>query len=137
MSEPHVFVVALPRGLELVTANDRHHFMKKARIVAGIRNAAGWQAKVCRIPGLDRARIDAVYCPPSNRVRDAANLHPAVKAAIDGIVTDAGVLPGDDDRYVVGPFVTIGVIDVIAKAEGRRWGSLVLTITELPGEDPS
>lgn len=38
---------------------------------------------------------------PNNRIRDCHNLTPTAKPAIDGLV-DAGVLPDDDDRYVLG-----------------------------------
>lgn len=55
----------------------------------------------------------------TNRRRDVGNLYPTVKACLDGIVSDAKVLPDDDDRHVVGPDIRPG-----AKAE-----KFTLTIT--------
>lgn len=53
---------------------------------------------------LQRARIVVTFRFPTGRVRDCMNLYPyVVKPLVDGMVTDAGLLPGDDDRYLIGP----------------------------------
>lgn len=51
---------------------------------------------------LQRAWIFATMTWPDNRKRDAANWHGTYKAALDGAVA-AGLLPGDDDRHLIGP----------------------------------
>ncbi|MGH3503177.1 MAG: hypothetical protein ACRDQA_20120, partial [Nocardioidaceae bacterium] len=77
------------------------------------------------IPHLQRAHIVAVYQPPDRRRRDPANLYPAVKACVDGLV-DARVLPDDDAAHVVGPDMRLAPI--------ARGGRLTLHITDLTEE---
>jgi crossover junction endodeoxyribonuclease RusA len=50
------------------------------------------------IPHMGRARITLEYVPRDTRRRDALNLAPTLKAAVDGIV-DAGILVDDDDAH--------------------------------------
>lgn len=56
-------------------------------------------AKEQKVPNLGRAYIDIYQWCRDNRMPDPGACYPAVKAAIDGLV-DAGVLAGDDGRYV-------------------------------------
>lgn len=51
------------------------------------------------IPRLDMVDLLFAFRFPNELHRDTHNLTPVVKAAIDGLV-DAGVMKGDDDRYV-------------------------------------
>lgn len=92
----------------LLTANQRFHWAEKARRVAywrdlarvtalGARHAAGLPA-----PALQRAHVLAVITWPTNHRRDVSNWHPTIKACVDGIA-DAGWLPDDNDRHVIGP----------------------------------
>ena len=120
-----------PPGMKLLNANDRPHYMARARIVADIRGQAGWLAKAAKIPHLQRARIDGIYEPPTRHNRDRSNLHPTLKAAVDGIVSDAHVLPDDSDAYLDGPHMHIGDV--------RKPARFVVVITELlnPSENPS
>lgn len=41
---------------------------------------------------------------PTNHRRDSANLYPTAKALLDGVV-DAGLLPGDHDGTIEGPWI--------------------------------
>ena len=114
----------MPAGMDLLNANDRDgHWARRSRITTGLRQIAGWTARAQGVPPLQRAHILAVYEPPDKRKRDAANLYPSFKACIDGIVTDAGVLPDDDAAHLDGPDMRIG------KKHPR--GRLVLHITEV------
>jgi hypothetical protein len=75
-----------------------------------------------KVPRLERVSVVVEYQPPDRRHRDADNISPAGKAALDGIVA-ARCLAGDDKRYVAGVRCTIG--EVFPK------GRLVLHLTEV------
>ena len=79
-----------------------------------------------REPPLERAYVEGVYEPPDRRRRDPANLYPSFKAAIDGALVDAGVLPDDDAKHLVGPDMRLG--------DPYPGGRLVLIIHELTEE---
>ena len=122
--EPRTWTIEMPAGMDLLNANDRDgHWARRQRITTGLRQIAGWTARAQNIPPLQRAHILAVYEPPDRRKRDAGNLYPSFKACIDGIVTDAGVLPDDDSTHLDGPDMRIG--------EKFPRGRLVLHITEV------
>jgi len=131
MPDPRVFVIELPPGLELLNSNDRRNRYAETRVRKCIRESAWGAAKKQKVPLLERVHIIGVHRPVNNRVRDAANLYPSFKAAVDGIV-QAGVLINDDDAHVVGPDMVTGPIDQVAKARKLRHGSLLLVLTELP-----
>ena len=114
------FTVQLPAGIELLNANRRIHWRRRAEITKSIREAT---AHLCvHVPALKRAQIVAEYRPPDRRRRDVHNLYPSAKAAVDGLV-DMGVLPDDSDRYLIGPDMRAGEVE--------PGGRLVLHITEL------
>jgi len=114
----------MPAGMALLNSNDRDgHWGRRQRITDPLRVTAGWLAAQQRIPRLQRAHIAAVYQPPDRRRRDPANWYPSFKACIDGIVSDAGVLPNDDADHLDGPDMRLG--------EPYPRGRLVLIITEV------
>lgn len=115
------WAVELPAGLPLLNANRRVHWRVRHERTKAIREAAYLLARG-QVPALTRAQVIAEYRPPDRRRRDVHNLYPSAKAAVDGLV-DAGVLPDDSDRYLIGPDMRCG--DVEPK------GQLVLHITEL------
>lgn len=94
---PRTWRIELPAGMDLLNANHRLHWAKKARTTRAIRFAACCIARSNLVPQLERAHVEGVYEPPDRRRRDPANLYPSFKAAIDGALVDAGVLPDDDD----------------------------------------
>lgn len=118
------YVVELPAGLQLMNANDRHHWTKRSNLTASIRSVARGQAK--GIPKLDKVKIRAIYKAPDNRRRDVSNLFPSVKAAVDGLV-DAGILKDDNDRYVVS-------LEMVRSPENVRGGQLIIEIIEVQDE---
>jgi Holliday junction resolvase RusA-like endonuclease len=67
-------------------------------------------------------KIQAIFHPPDNRRRDTANIYPSVKSVIDGVV-DAGVIPDDNDKYVLSV--------EMARGENVPRGQLELIITEV------
>lgn len=116
----------MPAGMELLNSNDRDgHWARRKRITAALRETAAWLARAQRIPRLERAHVLAFYEPPDRRKRDPGNWYPSFKACIDGIVADAGVLAGDDAKYLDGPDPRLG--------DRHPGGRIVLVITELTG----
>ena len=122
---PRTWTIALPAGTELLNSNDRLHWRAKARITAELRRTAGWLAQAARVPHLERVHILAVLEPPDRRRRDPANIYPAVKACVDGLV-DVRVLDDDDAEHLDGPDMRLGGV--------HPGGRLVLIITEMTGE---
>lgn len=88
--------------LDAVNANERLHYHAKAQKTKAWRSAANLAAETAGVPALDRARIVITVSFPDKRRRDVHNLYPTAKAIVDGLV-DAGVLPDDDDRRLIGP----------------------------------
>lgn len=121
--------IELPPGMELITSNHRsNHWGPRQRMTAAIKGAAIILTREAKIPHLQRVAIVAEFRPPPGRrriVREAHNLAPSVKAAIDGVMA-AGVIRDDSDKYVAEVTFRCG--------EPHPLGQLVLIITELPEE---
>ena len=123
--EPRTWTLELPPGTALLNANQRLHWAERGKRVRVIRNAAWVLARQQKIPQIDKATVLVTYRPqPSTRRRDAGNLAPSAKAAIDGL-TDAGVWPDDNSEHVLSETYVIG--------EMIPGSQLVLTITEVNG----
>jgi hypothetical protein len=124
-TEPRTWRIEMPVGAELLSANHRFHWRQKARITKQLRTDAFWLAKAAKVPPLKRVHVTCIYQPPESRgVRDVANLAPSAKAAVDGALVDAGVIPDDSDTYMTGPDMRRG--------EACPGGRLVLILAELP-----
>lgn len=93
-----VIHLAISREVVL-SANKAKHWAVKARHVKVIRDMAFIMAKHHRFPPMEKAAIEVEVTWPDSKVRDASNLAPTAKAAIDGFV-DAGLLTDDSDKYV-------------------------------------
>lgn len=91
-------VIELPYDSPPIRSNQRHHWAKKAKLVAAVRLVArACGAKVERIDG--PVVVSMVWTVPDKRRRDVGASSPSLKAAIDGLV-DAGVLLADDSTVV-------------------------------------
>lgn len=99
--------LAFPAGYDLLSANDRHHYRTKAKIVAQIRKDVAVLARAQHFPKLTVVRITAVLHPRDKRHQDSDNVQPTVKAAVDELVAQ-GYLPGDDERYVLSTTYMLG-----------------------------
>ncbi len=96
-----LYELRLPWTKPPLSANDRHHWRRKAAIVATVRGttaglvmAADWPVEA------DHITVGLHYWPRDNRRRDADNLVvPLFKALVDGLV-DARVVVDDDDSHV-------------------------------------
>lgn len=84
----------------LLTSNMRLHWQSKAIRTRAIRDMACVMARHERPAKMQAATCVVEVQWPDNRRRDAHNLQPTVKAAIDGIVGDYGLLPSDSDLHL-------------------------------------
>ena len=113
----------------VLTSNQRLHWAEKNRRTQGIRDMALVWARHDRPAKMQAATLEVVVAwPRLKRIRDAHNVQPSAKAAIDGIVGDYGLLPGDDDRYLKA--VTFTAADEPTTLPGVA-AYLTLTFTEV------
>jgi crossover junction endodeoxyribonuclease RusA len=82
-----------------LSANHRVHWRKKAELVAMVRDSVAWRAKQAHIGRQDHIVVALHFAPQDKRRRDASNLMPTQKAAVDGLVL-AGVVEDDTARWV-------------------------------------
>ncbi|HEX8489339.1 MAG TPA: hypothetical protein VF642_12395 [Propionibacteriaceae bacterium] len=101
--------LTLPAVDTPLTANQRLDRHDRARITKNWRLMAALQARKAAPMQHAHATFYVSHGDAHRRKRDVANWSPTAKAAIDGC-TDAGVLPGDDDRYIVGPDPRLGPV---------------------------
>ena len=93
----------------LLTANDKHHWARKAALTKQLRLWGYLLAREGQGDArlhLTRARVEFEFAYPDRRRRDRHNLAPTVKALMDGLI-DAGLLPDDADRFLDGPHTII------------------------------
>lgn len=109
----------------LLTANDKHHWARKAALTKQLRRWGYLLARegqgVARLH-LTRARVEFEFAYPDRRRRDRHNLAPTVKAMMDGLI-DAGLLPDDADRFLDGPHTIVA--DRLA---GKRLGQTMYEV---------
>lgn len=106
---------AVPTG-RILNANQRLHWSKRAAMTKLLRVEASLHAH--GLAPMQRAHLTVAVGWPDKRRRDAMNLHPTIKACVDGFV-DAGLLSDDDDSRLTGP-------DLRPFVAGRK-GYVVLT----------
>lgn len=104
--------VAVPAA-EVANANDarREHWAVKSRKARALRARGALAYRLAGSPRMDRVRCVVHVYYPDRRKRDVANLHPTVKALVDGMVA-AGLIPDDDDAHLAGPHLEHGADDV-------------------------
>lgn len=100
----HSVVVEVPKALVLNANKDKslHHAPRGQRARA-IRQLAAAAAHQKPAPAMLRAHCLARVGFPDRTRRDVHNWWPTIKPAVDGIVTDAGWLPDDDNDHLIGP----------------------------------
>lgn len=106
---------AIPTA-RIINANQRSHWARKAELTRFMRLEAKLHA--LGHPPMERAHLTVHVGWPDKRRRDAMNLHPSIKACVDGFV-DAGLLDDDSDAHLTGP-------DLRPYVAGRK-GYVVLT----------
>lgn len=110
-----------------LSLNDRDHWRVKAKRTREWREAAGWAARESRVPRCMRVEVGLTYRPADNRRRDPDNLVASLKAATDGALVDARVVPDDTDVFVARTFPVI----LPAGSPFRRGCRFVLTVRRL------
>lgn len=114
--------VELPWDRPPLSLNDRHNFRVKAKIVADIREVAGWKLRAAKIPHLQKVSVKLVWTVPSRVRRDTDNPTATMKPIYDALV-DVGIIDDDTPEYLVKPETWI------AYERGVR--KMVLVIEEL------
>ncbi len=107
---PPDWTIELPVGLELLNSNQRLHPMVKARLTKVLRRAGHAASLAAGLPRLERVYVVGELRPTDRRRRDPGNWYPSAKAAVDGAMTDAGVLEDDDHTHLVGPDMRLGPV---------------------------
>lgn len=117
-----------------LSANDRVHWAVKARVTKAWRLAgrkAGLAADV-RSLGWERVHVTAYLHFADMLRRDPANYSATVvKAAIDGLVADAGLCSDDDWRHLDGPDVRLGAPTGRSKTGQPQQAAVTFVITNL------
>lgn len=80
-------------------ANQRLHWRPERALKKLVRDAVEWRAKEAKVGPCVRVFTEVHYRPGDNRQRDASNLMPTQKAAVDGLVR-AGIVPDDSAHWV-------------------------------------
>lgn len=107
--KPGEIRLELPKLADWLNANVKRHWAAQAKLVKAWRHGAHIHARQAKLPkGLTCVQVDVYVWKSSKRAYDPANLHPTVKACIDGIVSDYGLLPDDSSEYLAGPFIHHG-----------------------------
>jgi crossover junction endodeoxyribonuclease RusA len=83
-----------------ITANQRHHWRKKAALTCLVRAASSLLAKSAGIPAMARCEVSLIWFVSTKHRRDADNVVPTLKAMCDGLV-DAGIVPDDTPLEMV------------------------------------
>lgn len=89
---PAYYDLEFPWTSPPLTANQRHHWARKSRITAAVRDTARYAA--WRLPALARCEVTLTWYVNTKHRRDADNIVPTLKALCDGLV-DAGVVIDD------------------------------------------
>jgi len=121
------WTVTVASELPMLNLNQRYHWAKKAQLTKHWRRLALTNAMAADLPrNLSRVHIIAHVTKPTNRQYDVHNLMPTLKACVDGLVTDYGLLPDDTNAHLIGPDLRQG---------GKGDAGITITITELQEDD--
>lgn len=94
------WAIQMPWPRPPLSLNDRFDRREKASLTRMVRNDTHVLALAAKVPELHRVTLGLVWYPGDNKVIDADNIAPTLKAAIDGL-RDAHVLVDDSSRYVL------------------------------------
>lgn len=114
--------IRFPPPGPLLSLNDRQHWAAKACLVSEWRRTAFFEAVAQLRHGglsLPPCTVSVTLPVKGRRRRDPHNLHPTVKAVIDGLV-DAGCWPDDTPEWVT-------TTEPLLEVNGRL---VVVTLTE-------
>lgn len=96
-----------PEGKPIMSLNDRYaHWAVRATRVEKIKALTRTAVREADVPVLGHVHVELHYRPKTNAIRDADNLVATLKPCIDALHQPdersrwAGIVPGDDARYV-------------------------------------
>ena len=116
------WTIIVPAPCKFINLNSRTHWAPKAQLTRAWRNAAHVAARNANLPkGLENVHVVAHIIKATGREYDVHNLMPTLKAAIDGLVTDYGLIPDDTNKHLTGPDLRQG---------GKGEPGIRITITE-------
>lgn len=100
--------IPLPWQSPPLSLNSRHgNRYAENRLVQQVKEQTGWASRAARTPLLTRrVSVELHWRPAVERHRDYDNLMGTYKPCVDGLVL-AGVLVGDDYRYVGPPVLVL------------------------------
>lgn len=123
------FEIDLPlwKGKPPLTMNQRIHWRQRAERTRKIRDSVAWKAKAMLLGQHEHIAVQLHYATGDQRRRDADNLVPTMKPAVDGLV-DAQLVPDDDPAHVT------TVMPTIHNGPGTRRLWITITIAENEGD---
>lgn len=102
LSEP-TWSLTIDKPQKWINSNQRMHWAERSRLTKYWRELAHRLGQAEKVPTLQRAHIEVTFYKPTRARYDVGNLMPTVKACVDGLVQDAGMLPDDDNKHLTGP----------------------------------
>ena len=87
-------------GLNEIIAAAKSHYAKYSNEKKEYTEEVAWLAKQARLPRFEKAYLIITWFEPNGR-RDPDNVMAGQKFILDGLV-QAGVLPGDSQKYIQG-----------------------------------
>lgn len=124
------WVLRIPAPAKWLNANSRTDRRRQTPDRRAWRDAGCIYARQAKLPQIGRAHIVAELRFADKRVRrDPHNYYPTLKALVDGLVSDYGLLPDDSHQYLTGPDIRLGE-PLPARRVGSA-GEVVLTIQEV------
>lgn len=93
------FSFELPQAL-ILNVNQRLHWAPKAQITRDLRAIGALKGRSSGVVLKRPCILRIVFGWPDNHARDDDNYLPTIKALVDGLVTDAGLLPDDSRHWI-------------------------------------
>ena len=87
-------------GLNEIIAAAKSHYAKYSTEKKAYTEEVAWLAKQARLPKLEKVYLFITWFEPDMR-RDPDNIMAGQKFILDGLV-QAGVIPGDSQKYIQG-----------------------------------
>lgn len=106
------------------SSNQRLHHMERARRTRHVRTLAAMLGRRHLTIETGPIHVMAFIASPKASRADVGNSYPTVKACVDGALTDAGIIPDDSDKHLIGPDMRR---DAPTKVKGLYRVRLVIT----------
>lgn len=97
----------VPWGLLSLNAERKLHWSARKAVAAYWRSNTESAVRMAGIPRMGRVHVVVWFHKATNRMYDVSNLLPVAKSCVDSLV-DAGIVPDDNNHYVIGPDLRAG-----------------------------